>query len=132
MGVNNMTGFIGNIEEKTLANNYFRQVIYTGQHAQLVLMNLLPNEEIGEEVHAVVDQFFRIEKGEGKVIMNGEEQKVGDGDAIVVPAGTKHNLINTSSQNSLKLYTIYSPPHHKDGIVHKTKSDAETDTSDHL
>ncbi len=127
-----MIGFIGNIEEKTETNTYFRQVIYTGQYAQLVLMCLQPNEEIGMEVHKTVDQFFRIESGEGKVIMNGEEHNVKDGDAIIVPAGTNHNIINTSSEKQLKLYTIYSPPNHKDGIVHKTKQDAMNDTTDHL
>lgn len=127
-----MTGYIGNIEELTLANTYFRQVIFTGQHAQLVLMCLQPLEEIGEEVHENVDQFLRIEEGEGKVIMNGEEHPIKNGDAIVVAAGTKHNVINVSSEKQLKLYTIYSPPHHKDGTIHKTKKDAETDTTDHL
>ena len=127
-----MTGFVGNIEELTLANNYFRQVIYTGQHAQLVVMSLLPNEDIGMEVHKITDQFLRIEKGEGKVIMNGEESLIKDGSAIVVPAGTQHNVINTSSVNPLKLYTVYSPPHHKDGTIHKTKQDAVNDAEDHL
>jgi mannose-6-phosphate isomerase-like protein (cupin superfamily) len=127
-----MIGFVGNIEEQTLANNYFRQVIYTGQHAQLVVMSLLPNEDIGMEVHKTTDQFLRIEKGEGKVIMNGEESLIKDGSAIVVPAGTQHNVINTSSVNPLKLYTVYSPPHHKDGTIHKTKQDAQADTQDHL
>ncbi len=127
-----MTGFLGNIEAKTLANTYFRQVIYTGKYAQLVLMCLQPGEEIGMEVHEVTDQFFRIEEGEGKVIINGEEHLVKDGDAIIVPAGAKHNVINTSSEKQLKFYTIYSPPHHKDGIVHKTKVDAMNDTTDHV
>lgn len=127
-----MKGFVGNIEEKTLANTYFRQVIYTGQHAQLVLMSLKPTEEIGMEVHDVTDQFLRIEQGEGKIIMDGEEKEVGNGDAIVVPAGTRHNLINTSSEKQLKLYTIYSPPHHKDATIHQTKADAQEDKQDHL
>lgn len=127
-----MTGYIANIEEKTLSNNYFRQVLYTGQHQQLVVMSLQPSEDIGEEVHEIVDQFLRVEKGEGKVILNGEEHSIKEGNAIIVPAGTKHNLINTSSQNQLKLYTVYSPPHHKDGTIHKTKADAETDRADHL
>lgn len=127
-----MIGFIGDIEELTLANNNFRKVIYTGQHAQLVLMSLNPNEDIGMEVHPTTDQFLRIEEGEGKVVMNGEEHLIKDGSAIVVPAGTEHNIINTSSVNPLKLYTIYSPPHHKDGTVHKTKQDASKDTGDHL
>lgn len=127
-----MTGFVGNIEELTLANTDFRKVVFTGQHSQLVLMSLLPNEEIGMEVHEIVDQFLRIEKGKGKVILNGEEQEISDGDAIVVPAGVKHNVVNLSSIEPLKLYTVYSPPHHKDRIVHKTKAEAEADTSDHL
>jgi len=127
-----MIGFIDNIEDLTLSNDNFRKVIYTGQHAQLVLMSLLPSEEIGMEVHPTTDQFLRIEKGEGKVVMNGEEHLVKDGSAIIVPAGTEHNVINTSSENSMKLYTVYSPSHHKDGTVHKTKKEAEADTEDHL
>lgn len=127
-----MTGFVQNIEHKTLHNNNFRKVLYTGQHSQLVLMSLKPNEEIGLEVHETTDQFFRIESGSGMVIINGEKHDVGDGDAIIVPAGAKHNVINTSSTTDLKLYTIYAPPHHKDGIIHKTKEQAESDTSDHL
>lgn len=127
-----MTGYIENIEEKTKSNVNFRQVLYTGQHAQLVLMSLKPSEEIGFEVHEIVDQFLRIEKGECKVIMNGEEHNLSDGSAIVVPAGVKHNVINTSSESDLKLYTVYSPPHHKDGTIHKTKKDAEADREDHL
>lgn len=127
-----MKGFLINIEEKTLANTFFRQVIHTGQHAQLVLMCLQPSEEIGMEVHETVDQFFRVEQGEGKVIMNGEEHSIKDGDAIIIPAGTNHNVVNTSADKQLKIYTIYSPPHHKDGIIHKTKKEAEADSSDHL
>lgn len=127
-----MTGFAGNIEEQTLANTYFRQVIYTAKYSQLVLMCLQPNEEIGMEVHEVTDQFFRFEEGQGKVIINGEEHLVKDGDAIVVPAGAQHNVINTSADKQLKMYTIYSPPHHKDGVVHKTKAEALADTEDHL
>lgn len=127
-----MTGYIGNIEELSLANTYFRKVLYTGQHSQLVLMCIQVNEDIGEEVHEIVDQFLRIEEGEGKVIMDGEEHPIRDGDAIIVPAGTKHNIINTSANRQLKLYTVYSPPHHKDGVVHKTKKDAEADRGDHL
>lgn len=127
-----MTGYIGNIEKLTLANTYFRQVLYTGQHNQLVLMSLKPNEDIGMEVHQIVDQFLRIEKGGGKVVMNGEEHNVTAGDCIIVPAKTKHNVTNTSSTAPMKLYTVYSPPHHKDGTVHKTKADAEKDKADHL
>ncbi|OGG14079.1 cupin [Candidatus Gottesmanbacteria bacterium RIFCSPHIGHO2_02_FULL_39_11] len=127
-----MTGYIGNIEKLTLANTYFRQVLFTGQHAQLVIMCLEPNEEIGEEVHEIVDQFLRIEEGNGKVLINGEKHSVKDGDAIIVPAGTRHNVINTSNNKQLKLYTVYSPPHHKDGMIHRTKSEAEADETDHI
>lgn len=127
-----MTGYLQNIEELTLANEYFRHVLYTGQHAQLVVMSLKPHEEIGWEVHEVVDQFLRIEAGEGRIIMNDEEHTIKDGDAIIVPVGTRHNVINTSSEKQLKLYTIYSPSHHKDGTIHKTKEEAEADEEDHL
>ena len=127
-----MTGFTDNIEKLTVANTDFRQVLYTGQHMQLVLMSLKPNEEIGMEVHETTDQFLRIEQGIGKVVMNGKEQKIKDGDAIIVPAGTKHNVINMSSTKHLKLYTIYSPPHHKDKTIHVTKQDALSDQTDHL
>lgn len=119
-----MTGFVDNIKDLTLVNVNFRKVIFTGAHSQLVLMSLLPNEDIGMEVHSDTDQFFRIEKGEGKIIIDGVETIVGDGSAIVVPAGAEHNLINTSSIEPLKIYTIYSPSHHKDGTVHITKADA--------
>jgi len=127
-----MIGYVDNIEQKTLDNNNFRQVLYTGQHSQLVVMSLAANEDIGVEIHEIVDQFLRIEQGEGKIILNGEERLVKDGDAIVVPAGVEHNLINMSSDRQLKLYTIYSPAHHKDQTIHKTKADAENDTEDHI
>ena len=120
-----MKGFNTNIEKETLENTNFRRVLYTGAHSQLVLMSLLPKEEIGMEVHEDNDQFFRFEKGAGKVIIDGTEYTVGDGDAVVVPSGTQHNVINTSETESLKLYTIYSPAHHQDGIVRKTKAEAE-------
>ena len=121
-----MTGYVGPIEKATLNNSYFRQVLFTGKHSQLVVMFLKPGEEIGNEVHPNVDQFFRIEEGTAKFIFNEkEEHVVGDGDAVVVPAGTYHNVINTSSAKPLKLYTIYSPPNHPDGTVHKTKAEAE-------
>ncbi len=125
-----MTGFVGHIEELTQNNTAFRQVIFTAKHSQLVLMHLNPNEDIGLEMHDSVDQFFRVESGSGKVIMNGEEHLISDGDAIIVPAGTQHNIINTSSEQPLKLYTIYSPPNHRDGVVHQTKHDAEMDETD--
>ena len=109
-----MKGFHANIEEETIANDNFRKVLYTGKHSQLVLMSLLPKEEIGMEVHEDNDQFFRFEKGQGKVIIDGNEYEVEDGHAIVVPSGAQHNVINVSETDDLKLYTIYSPAHHKD------------------
>lgn len=127
-----MAGFIINLEEETLANDYFRKVIFTAPHSQLVLMSLLPNEEIGAETHPNVDQFFRIEKGQGKVVISGEESVISDGFAIVIPAGTEHNIINTSATEELKLYTIYSPANHPDGKIHKTKAEALADESDHV
>lgn len=127
-----MVGFLQNIEQLTLNNTHFRQVIYTGQHAQLVVMSLKPSEEIGVEVHEIVDQFLRVESGEGKVFINKEIHKVKNGDAIIVPAGATHNVVNTSKDKPLKLYTIYSPPHHKDKVTHRTKIDAVKDKEDHL
>lgn len=121
-----MKGFHTTIERDTVANTNFRKVLYTGKHSQLVLMCLAPNEEIGMEVHLDNDQFFRFEKGEGKCIIDGNEYEVHDGEAIVVPAGAQHNVMNTSSTEKLHLYTIYSPPHHKDGIVRATKEEAAT------
>src|SRR5512138_1146204 len=120
-----MKGFNADIEKATLENENFRKVLYTGKHAQLVLMSLKPKEEIGMEVHEENDQFFRFEKGQGKCVIDGHEYKLQDGSAILVPAGAKHNIINTSATEPLKLYTIYSPPHHKDGIVRATKAEAE-------
>lgn len=125
-----MKGFFTNIEKETLENENFRKVLYTSKHSQLVLMSLSPNEEIGMEVHKDNDQFFRFEKGLGKMIIDGNEYEVGDGSAIVVPAGAKHNIINTSTAETLKLYTIYSPAHHKDGIIRKTKKDAESNKAE--
>lgn len=119
-----MKGYHSNIEQLTLANNNFRHVLYTGPHSQLVLMNLAPNEEIGMETHTENDQFFRVEKGVGRCIIDGNEYNLTDGDVIIVPAGAVHNVINASSMEHLKLYTIYSPAHHKDGIVRATKKDA--------
>jgi len=120
-----MKGFKANIEKDTLENKKFRKVLYTGKHSQLVLMSLRPKEDIGMETHPENDQFFRFESGQGRVIIDGNEYEVGDGVAIVVPAGAKHNIINVSDSKELKLYTIYSPAHHKEGIVRLTKKEAE-------
>src|SRR4030066_2520080 len=119
-----MKGFVSNIEKNTLENENFRKVLYTSKHSQLVLMSLAPNEEIGMEVHKDNDQFFRFEKGQGKCIIDGNEYEVSDGSAVVVPAGAQHNVINVSGSEELRLYTIYSPAHHKDGIVRVTKEEA--------
>ena len=127
-----MAGYVDKIEEKVLGNSYFREVVFTGKYCQLVLMSLKPDEEIGSEVHKKVDQFFKVEKGRAKVIIDGMESLVMDGAGIIVPAGSEHNLINLSTKSDLKLYTIYSPPQHKNGIVHKTKEDAMADETDHL
>ena len=127
-----MTGFKTNIEEKTLKNTYFRLVLYTAKNMQLVVMALQPSEDIGVEVHPKVDQFFRVEEGEGKVVMNGASQKVKAGDVFIVPQGTEHNVINTSKTAMLKIYTIYAPPNHPDGKIHKTKKDAMADEHDHV
>ncbi len=120
-----MKGYTTNIEKDTLENNNFRKVLYTGKHSQLVLMSLAPKEEIGMEVHEENDQFFRFEKGQGKCVIDGNEYELKDGVVVVVPAGAEHNIINTSTTEELKLYTIYSPAHHKDGIVRATKEEAE-------
>jgi len=125
-----MKGFNTNIEKETLENNNFRKVLYTGKHSQLVLMSLRPKEEIGMETHPDNDQFFRFEKGHGKCIIDGNEYEVENGSAIVVPAGAEHNIINLSDSEDLKLYTIYSPAHHKDGIVRTTKEEAEANEED--
>jgi len=119
-----MKGFHANIEKSTLENKNFRRVLYTSKHSQLVLMSLKPKEEIGMEVHPDNDQFFRFEKGQGKCIIDGNEYVLTDGVAVVVPAGAQHNIINTSDNEELKMYTIYSPAHHKDGIVRATKAEA--------
>ncbi len=121
-----MRGYIINLEEKTQENNTFRTVLYTTRHSQLVVMSLLPGQDIGIEVHKDVDQFIRVERGQGKAILDGEEQGLRDGYAVVIPAGTEHNIINTSSSESMKLYTVYSPPEHKDKTVHQTKEEALT------
>lgn len=125
-----MTGFFANIEKDTLENNNFRKVLYTGKNSQLVLMSLKPGEEIGMEIHTENDQFFRFEAGAGICIIDGNQYELKDGVAIVVPAGAEHNIINTSETESLKLYTIYSPAHHKDQIVRASKEEAEANEED--
>lgn len=121
-------GYKDNIEKLTLENENFRKVLYTGKHCQLVLMSLKPTEEIGSEVHEDNDQFFRFEKGEGKVIINETEYEVGDGDTVIVPAGATHNVINISDTLTLKLYTIYAPSHHEDKVIRATRDEAIADS----
>lgn len=121
-----MKGFVINIEKASLENGYFRKVLYTTKNSQLVIMSLKPNEDIGEEVHQL-DQFIRCESGNGKAVLDGIEHIIADGSAIVVPAGAKHNIINTSPDKPLKLYTIYSPPNHRGGVIHETKEQAVSD-----
>ncbi len=120
-----MKGYKANIEKETLKNKNFRKVLYTSAYSQLVLMTLQPKEEIGSEVHEENDQFLRFEGGTGRVVIDDSKYTVKDGDAVVIPAGARHNVINTSATDTLNLYTIYSPPHHKDQIVRKTKEEAE-------
>ncbi len=126
-----MKGFVDNIEKLSLENENFRKVLYTAKNSQLVVMSLLPGEEIGMEVHHL-DQFIRVESGQGKAILDGVEHDISDGFAVVVPAGTNHNIINTSQAEKMKLYTVYSPPNHKDGKIHVTKADAEADEGEHF
>ncbi len=121
-----MIGYVGSIEKQTMNNTHFRHVLFTGAHTQLVVMCLQPGEEIGKEMHPNVDQFFRIEQGEARFVMNDQQDHVvRDGDAVVVPAGTWHNVVNASRTTPLRLYTLYSPPNHPDGAVHKTRRDAD-------
>ena len=120
-----MKGFKTAIENDAVGNTNFREVLYTSKYCQLVLMSLRPGEEIGIETHRSNDQFFRVEKGHGKCFIDGNEYELHDGDAVIVPSGARHNIVNTSDTEELKLYTIYSPPHHKDGILRATKKDAE-------
>ena len=124
-----MKGFVDDIEKLTEENEDFRRVLYTGHHLQLVLMSLRPGEEIGEEVHEDRDQFFRIEEGEGEVVIDGVQHEVEDDDAIIVPAGARHNVICTGD-SPLRLYTLYGPPEHRDGVVHPTKADAREEHFD--
>lgn len=120
-----MAGFHTNIEKKTLSNEYFREVLFTGPHSQLVVMSLKPGEDIGMETHGDVDQFIRVEAGSGKAVLNGKEHILEDGSAVVIPAGVEHNVVNTSGTEPLKLYSIYSPPEHPHGTVHRDKAEAE-------
>jgi mannose-6-phosphate isomerase-like protein (cupin superfamily) len=120
-----MAGFLVNIEQKAVENTFFRQVLFTAPHSQLVVMSLKPGEDIGLERHDDVDQFIRVEAGRGTAVLDGREHPLGDGSAVIIPAGTSHNIINASRSEPLKLYTIYSPPNHPDGTVHPTKAKAE-------
>lgn len=118
-----MKGYIANIEKDSLENENFRKVLYTAKHSQLVLMSLEPKEEIGDEVHNL-DQFIRVEAGSGLAVLDGVEHKIADGSAIVIPAGTRHNIVNSSETEKMKLYTVYSPAEHRDGVIRKTKAEA--------
>lgn len=126
-----MNGYIVNLEKRTLENENFREVLYTAKNSQLVLMSLKPGEDIGEEVHHL-DQFIRCEAGTGQAVLNGVTHELSDGFAIVVPAGALHNIINTASDTPLKLYTVYSPPNHRDGVIHVTKAEALADEDEHF
>ena len=126
-----MHGYHADIEKITLRNEYFREVLFTGPHSQLVIMAIKPGDEIGKESHNDNDQFFRIEAGKGKAVLAGKEFPLEDGMVVVVPAGVQHNIINTSTNEMLKLYTIYSPPQHPDGTVHKTKAEADAHEHHH-
>ncbi len=121
-----MKGYVTNIEKDSLENDNFRKVLYTAKNSQLVVMSIKLGEDIGEEVHEL-DQFIRCEAGEGKAVLDDVEHEISDGYAVIIPAGTKHNIINTSSDKLLKLYTIYSPPEHRDGVLHQTKEQAMAD-----
>jgi mannose-6-phosphate isomerase-like protein (cupin superfamily) len=127
-----MKGYVENIEEATVANEDFRRVLYTGKNLQLVLMTLKPGEEIGEEIHEDIDQFFRVEEGQGTIYIDGNASEIEDDFAAIVPAGARHNVVNTGAE-PLKLYTLYAPPEHKHGTVHKNKDQAERDhENDHF
>lgn len=130
MNKNMKKGYKANIEELTVENTNFRKVLYTGEQMQLVLMSLKPGEDIGSEIHGENDQFFRFDAGKGKVVINETEYEVEDGDAVIVPKGAEHNVINTSDDEDLKFYTIYSPSHHKDQIVRETKEEAYANEED--
>jgi mannose-6-phosphate isomerase-like protein (cupin superfamily) len=126
-----MSGYHTDIEKKSLENHFFREVLFTGPHSQLVVMALNPGEEIGQETHPDTDQFIRVEAGSGKAILDGQEYSLADGSALVIPAGTEHNVVNTSATESLKLYTVYTPPEHPDGTTHKTKAEADAYEREH-
>lgn len=126
-----MKGYIANIEQKAITNQYFREVLYTGTRVQLVIMSLNPLEDIGEEVHDL-DQFIRVEEGEGIALLDGEETSINAGSVIIIPEGVRHNIVNRSATEAMKLYTLYTPPHHKDGTIHRTKDEAAADTADHF
>lgn len=126
-----MKGFVTNIEQATLENDYFRKVLYTDERVQLVVMSLRPGEDIGEEVHEL-DQFIRVESGGGSSVLDGVTHELTDGSAIVIPQGTRHNISNTSADTPMKLYTVYAPPNHKDGTIHQTKADAQADEGEHF
>ena len=126
-----MDGYVVDIEKASLENKNFRKVLYTAKNSQLVVMSLKPGEDIGMEVHHL-DQFIRVESGEGKTVLNGKEHAIRYGYAVVVPSGTEHNIVNTSSDKEMKLYTVYSPPNHRDGTVHISKADAEADEGEHF
>jgi mannose-6-phosphate isomerase-like protein (cupin superfamily) len=122
-----MAGYSINIEEKSIRNSYFREVLYTAPNLQLVVMTLQPGEEIGMETHEHGDQFFRVEAGEGEAILDGQVHKLSDGIIVIIPEGTEHNIVNTSADRPLNMYTIYTPPEHRDGVIHKTKAEADAD-----
>ncbi len=126
-----MSGYVVDLEKRTLQNKWFREVLFTGPQSQLVVMSIAPGGDIGMETHGDVDQFIRIEAGKGKAILNGEEHSLEDGSAVVIPAGTEHNIVNSSLTEPLKLYTVYTPPEHPQGTVHKTKADALAAHHDH-
>lgn len=126
-----MAGYVTDIEKRSLENVHFREVLFTGPLSQLVVMSIGPGEDIGSETHHGIDQFIRVESGHGRSILNGEEHELHDGSAIVIPSGVEHNIINLSGSVPLKLYTIYSPPEHPDGTVHRTKAEAEADEHHH-
>ena len=126
-----MSGYHTDIEKKSLENHFFREVLFTGPHSQLVVMSLNPGEEIGQETHPDTDQFIRVEAGSVKAILDGQEYSLADGSALVIPAGAEHNVVNTSATEPLKLYTVYTPPEHPDGTVHKTKAEADAYEREH-